>query len=186
MSRQVSFQIASEHDRLWASGHARRFAADLGFCSLDQARLAVCVAELASNLARHAGGGRLELWELEVPRPGCGVRSEDEGPGIGSFEDALRDGFSEGRWLTPDVPLLSRHGLGVGLGTVCRLLSEVRLAARSGGGLVVEGVLWNGPRAPALSWRSERVRHFERAEDAGDPGPCPGRGVLERDQPGHR
>jgi serine/threonine-protein kinase RsbT len=149
VSRHLSFQIVCQHDRLWASGHARRFAADLGFGALDQARLAVCVAELASNLATHAGGGRLELWELGEPRPGCGVRTEDDGPGIASFDDALRDGFSEGRWLGPDVPLLSRRGLGVGLGTVCRLLSEVRLAARSNGGLVVEGVLWNGPRAPA-------------------------------------
>jgi anti-sigma regulatory factor (Ser/Thr protein kinase) len=83
----LSFQIVSQQDRLWAAGQARRFAAVLGFCELDQARLAVCIAELASNLAGHAGG------------------------------------------------------------TVCRLLGEVRMAARAGGGLLIEGVFWKTPRA---------------------------------------
>lgn len=61
--------MASENDRLWASGEARRFAAELGFHAADQARIAVCVAELASNAAKHAGGGRVEIAELIGPVP---------------------------------------------------------------------------------------------------------------------
>ena len=141
----LALEIVAEDDRLWAAGRARRFAAELGFSALDQARLAVCVAELASNTAKHAGRGRIELSEEEAPRRGCRVRAEDEGPGIASVEDALRDGFSEGRWLTPDVPLHERHGLGVGLGALDRFLHDVRLSARPGGGLLIEGVLWREP-----------------------------------------
>jgi len=144
VSRVLALEIAAEDDRLWASGQARRFAEALGFSTLDRARLAVCVAELASNAAKHAGGGRIELAEVASPRAGCRVRAEDAGPGIACVDEALRDGFSEGRWLTPDVPLGERRGLGVGLGAVCRMLSDVRLSPRAGGGLVIEAVMWRG------------------------------------------
>jgi serine/threonine-protein kinase RsbT len=140
--RERTLLVASEHDRLWAAGEARRFAAWLGFRHAEQARFALCVAELSSNAARHAGSGRIQLAELREPRAGCTVRAEDDGPGIASIADALRDGFSEGRWLTPDVPFGRRRGLGVGLGTVCRLMDDVRVASRPRGGLVVEAVLW--------------------------------------------
>lgn len=145
--------VASESDRLWASGEARRFAAELGFRAVDQARIAVCVAELASNAAKHAGGGRVEIAELIVPLPGCRVRVEDHGPGIAAVDDALRDGFSEGRWLTPDDPPCSRRGLGVGLGAVRRLMSEVRVLSSSNEGLIIEAVLWRKPSEPRAKRR---------------------------------
>ncbi len=83
--------IASEDERLWASGEARKFAAELGFSPDDQARIAVCVAELASNAVKHGGGGRVELHEVIGPTPGCRVRVEDHGPGISAVDEALRD-----------------------------------------------------------------------------------------------
>ena len=141
----LALEIVTQDDRLWAAGRARRFAAELGFSALDQARLAVCVAELASNTAKHAGRGRIELSEEEAPLRGCRVRAEDEGPGIACVADALRDGFSEGRWLTPDVPQRERHGLGVGLGALGRFLRDARVSARPGGGLLIEGVLRRDP-----------------------------------------
>jgi serine/threonine-protein kinase RsbT len=145
--------VASENDRLWASGEARRFAAELGFRAEDQARIAVCVAELASNAAKHAGGGRVEIAEVILPGPGCRVRVEDHGPGIAAVDDAVRDGFSEGRWLTPDDPRCSRRGLGVGLGAVRRLMSEVRVLSSSNEGLTIEAVLWRKPGEPRAKRR---------------------------------
>ncbi len=145
--------IASESDRLWASGEARRFAAELGFHAEDQARIALCVAELASNAAKHAGGGRVEIAEVIAPARGCRVRVEDHGPGLGAVDEALRDGFSEGRWLTPDVPLQSRRGLGVGLGAVRRLMSDVRVLSSSNEGLIIEAVLWREPSTPPATRR---------------------------------
>lgn len=140
-----ALEIFREDDRWWAAGEARRFAAALGFGPEDQARIAVCVAELASNAAKHAGRGWIELSEVVTPARGCRVRAVDDGPGIAAIDEALRDGFSEGRWLTPDVPPSERRGLGVGLGAVCRLMSEVRVLPRLCGGLVVEAVLWRKP-----------------------------------------
>lgn len=145
--RVRTLEITVEQDRIWASGEARRFAAALGFSTEEQARLALCVAELASNAAKYAGRGVIELAEIGEPAPGCRVRAADDGPGIACAEEAIRDGFSEGRWLTPDVPLHERRGLGLGLGAVCRLMSEMRVLQRPKGGLVVEAVLLR--RAPA-------------------------------------
>jgi serine/threonine-protein kinase RsbT len=140
--------VASEDDRLWASGEARRFAAELGFGPDDQARIALCVAELASNAVKHGGGGRVEIAEVLAPTRGCRVRVEDHGPGLGAVDEALRDGFSEGRWLTADVPWSQRRGLGVGLGAVRRLMSDVRVLSSSNEGLVIEAVLWRTPARP--------------------------------------
>jgi serine/threonine-protein kinase RsbT len=170
VSRARAMEILAETDRLWASGEARRFAAALGFTPSEQTRLAICVAELASNVAKHAGSGRIELSEVTAPARasargvgretsakappwtarGCRVRAVDAGPGIAAVEDSLRDGFSEGRWLTHDVPWRERRGLGVGLGAVCRLMSEVRVLSRPGGGSMIEAVLWRSP-GPVLS-----------------------------------
>lgn len=145
--------ISSVDDRWWASGEARRFATGLGFDLKDQVRIAVCVAELASNIAKYAKRGEIELAELALPSPGCRVRAEDNGPGISRVDESLRDGFSEGRWLTPDTPLCERRGLGVGLGAVCRLMSDVRILSNSSGGLLIEAVLWRKPYRPPVTRR---------------------------------
>ncbi|APR83275.1 Anti-sigma B factor RsbT [Minicystis rosea] len=164
MSPERTIEITAEEDRFWVAGETRRFAAELGFSPAEQARLAVCVAELASNAAKHAGRGRIELAEVTAPPRtpdapmviGCRVRAIDEGPGIAAVDDALRDGFSEGRPLTPDTPLSERRGLGIGLGAVCRLMSEVRVISRSGGGLLIEAVLWRSSE-PGLRTEEERT-----------------------------
>ncbi|MFI5297616.1 MAG: ATP-binding protein [Polyangiales bacterium] len=152
MSRVRVIEITAEDDRYGAAGEARRFAAALGFASREQARVAVCVAELASNVAKHAGRGRIELSEVmpsaplgSAPRIGCRVCALDDGPGISAIDDSLRDGFSEGRFLTPDTPARERRGLGAGLGAVVRLMSEVTVVSPPGGGVVVEAVLWGTP-----------------------------------------
>ena len=152
MSRVRILEITSEADRYWAAGEARRFAAALGFGPHEQARVAMCVAELASNVAKHAGGGLVELSSVSRPPApggpsaiGCRVRATDDGPGIAALDDSLRDGFSEGRFLTPDTRARDRRGLGVGLGAVVRLMSEVSVVSPPSGGVVVEAVLWRTP-----------------------------------------
>jgi serine/threonine-protein kinase RsbT len=142
MKGACSMEIRTQDDRWWAAAEARRFAAALGFSEDEQARIAVSVAELASNLAKHAGRGRITVTAINVPAPGVRVCAEDDGPGIAKPEQAVRDGFSEGRWLTPDVPAGERRGLGVGLGTVCRLMSAMRVTPRPGGGTSIEAMLY--------------------------------------------
>jgi serine/threonine-protein kinase RsbT len=138
------FPITSEKERFWLVGEATRLAASLGLGPRQRQALGIVVAELVSNASKHAGGGRLRLWPATAPDGRRGVRLavEDEGPGIASPDEARRDGYSEGRWLTPDTPAGERHGLGVGLGAVYRLADEVAIAARPGGGAIVSAVVW--------------------------------------------
>lgn len=96
-------------------GEARRHAAgladQLAWSEVDAGKLALVVTELATNLLRHATGGRLLL----AARPDLDqveVLALDRGPGIPDVARSLGDGFSTGG--TP----------GTGLGAVRRLARD--------------------------------------------------------------
>ena len=115
------------------AGAARRVASAIarpaGLGEEAEGRLAVVVTELATNLARHAGGGLLLLRSLAA---GVEVMAVDRGPGIPDVAAALHDGFS-----TSTTP-------GTGLGAVRRLAGEFDLYSRAAGGTVVMARLWAG------------------------------------------
>ncbi len=89
-------------------------------------------SELASNAARHGGGGT--LWVVPDGE-GVAVVCRDRGPGIADVEVAMADGWSSGRARSADDP--PRGGLGTGLGAVRRLAEWVSFHAPAEGGLVV-------------------------------------------------
>lgn len=136
------FQIASEEDRLWCAGEAKRLSAEIGFDPIAQGEIALCVAELTGNAAKHAGKGLLELGVIGDPRVGIRVIVEDNGPGLRNPEMVLIDGYSEGRKRTPDTPRLPGESLGIGLGAVKRLMSHVEIQNRPGEGVRVVAVRW--------------------------------------------
>ena len=133
-------------------GEARRFAAGLGatleWGEVDAGRLALVVTELATNLLRHARGGRL-LIAVRPVQHDVEVIAIDDGPGIADVSAALRDGFSSGSGSP-----------GLGLGSVRRLASDFDLHStlatdRSPGGtLCVARVRRKGADAPS----ADRVR----------------------------
>jgi serine/threonine-protein kinase RsbT len=136
------FEIASVDDRFWCAGEARRMSAELGFDSIAQGEIAVSVAELVANAAKHAGQGSLELSIIDEPRLGVRVVVEDNGPGLSDPEMAVVDGYSEGRRLSPDSPRLPGQGLGVGLGAVVRFMSHVDIQNLPDKGVRIVAVRW--------------------------------------------
>ncbi|HET7543810.1 MAG TPA: ATP-binding protein [Polyangiaceae bacterium] len=119
-------------DGSWCALVARRFALRHGLSKAGAGQVALAVAELVSNVARHGGGrGRLVLRTLEPPLRGVEVVVCDNGPGIANPELALQDGWSRGGPRTPDSP---RDGLGTGLGAVRRAMDEFRIDPRFEGG----------------------------------------------------
>src|SRR5262245_36782191 len=100
----LSFDIGNEHDRFWCAAEGRRFAALIGFDTKAQGEIAICIAELVSNVAKFAGTGTLELSAVKEPRVGIRIVVEDAGPGIQDPATVFEDGFSEGRRLEPGVP----------------------------------------------------------------------------------
>lgn len=104
-------------------------------------RLHLIVAELGSNLIRHAGGGALLLRCVVPPVPpgsgpgaavaGCGIEclSLDRGPGIADLDGALADRH--------DPEPGPGRSLGYGLGAVRRLADRFAIQSRPGEGTVV-------------------------------------------------
>lgn len=95
---------------------------------------ALCASELASNAARHAGGGVLVVRPLPE---GTGVElsCRDRGPGFSSPEEARNDGWSRGKALRPHDPRVD--GLGAGLGTLERLATRFHITSEAGETIVV-------------------------------------------------
>lgn len=109
-------------------GTARRAAVAeaerLGAAENERGKVALVVTELASNLARHGGGGELLLRSLAEPAA-LEIVAIDRGPGLASVEQALSDGYSTGGTN------------GVGLGAVQRVADRCEIFSVHGAGTAV-------------------------------------------------
>lgn len=81
-------------------GQARReallLAAQAGFNEVDAGRVALAATEMATNLWRHGGGGRMHLSVIAgVDGLGIELCSIDQGPGF-VLAQCLQDGYSTG------------------------------------------------------------------------------------------
>ncbi|MER7484191.1 ATP-binding SpoIIE family protein phosphatase [Streptomyces sp. NPDC126510] len=102
---------------------------------LDPQRTAVVAlvaTELATNLVKHAHGGRVVIELLQRPNADAGSSSAavqllslDHGPGITNIAAALRDGYT------------TATSLGTGLGTCMRISSAFDLHSTPGRGTIV-------------------------------------------------
>lgn len=121
-------------------GTARRAAVAeaerLGAAESVTGKVALVVTELATNLARHGGGGELLVRSLAEPASGLEIVAIDRGPGMASVEQALRDGYSTG------------GSSGVGLGAVQRIADRCEIYSVRGGGTAVLVRLRLAPTPP--------------------------------------
>ncbi|MFY9559831.1 MAG: ATP-binding protein [Terriglobales bacterium] len=115
-SRQIP--IDQLFDCAMAQQTTRKVACGLGFGEQASEEIVLVVAELTSNLVKHAGCGALTLRPLNNgARIGIEVGTEDHGPGMRDVEEAFKDRYSTG------------GGLGYGLGTVNRLMDELEVSS---------------------------------------------------------
>lgn len=138
---------------------------------LDEHRTAVAAlvaTELATNLIKHAGGGRLVIHLVDCPGPaGRGpavqITTLDHGPGIPDLTVALRDGYT-----TSDA------SLGAGLGTCRRISSAFDLYSSGRGTVSVARVDQStGRRGTAPACRVGGINiPLARAEHSGDAYSC--------------
>ncbi|MZE71229.1 anti-sigma regulatory factor, partial [Streptomyces sp. SID5789] len=150
---------------------AEQAAALAGLDERRTATAALVATELATNLLKHAGGGRVLIDVVAPPvladgRDGARlvqVTTVDHGPGIADVPAALGDGFTTTR------------SLGAGLGTCARLSDHFDLHSVSGRGTVVAARIGAVPDGPAGEpGPADRVRAggvnlpFGGAEYSGD------------------
>ncbi|MBK9266804.1 MAG: ATP-binding protein [Polyangiaceae bacterium] len=137
-----TFDIGSEHERFWCAAEGKRYAAAIGFDPTAQGEVAICIAELASNVAKFAGRGTITLSMVDDGRIGLRIVVEDAGPGVTDPATVMQDGFSEGRRLDPGTPRRTGQGLGVGLGAVSRMMNHVEIVNVPQHGLRVVATKW--------------------------------------------
>lgn len=109
-------------------GEARRavgsLSAQLGLDDTTTGKVAIVVTELATNLAKHGGGGKI-LARAVGGATGIEVMAVDKGHGISNVDRAMRDGYSSGGTS------------GAGLGAVNRLSQMFDIYTAYNGGTVV-------------------------------------------------
>lgn len=136
-------------DRLWLpatevaeAGGVRRAAVALGSeAGLSPSALgdlAIIVTEISTNLARHADSGMVLLRLVRSgDSAGVEVVAVDRGPGMHDFAASSVDGYS------------TSGTLGIGLGAVARMATEMDAYSRLGPGTVLAAAVWGGPVPPA-------------------------------------
>jgi anti-sigma regulatory factor (Ser/Thr protein kinase) len=144
---------------------AREACVHAGLAPPRTAAAELVATELATNLLRHAGGGRIVVNLVLPPngRTGTSVQvfSLDHGPGIADVAVALRDGYST---VNPS--------LGAGLGSCVRSANAFHLYSAPGRGTVATARIDREPegrRAPAADVPAGGVTiALAQAEECGD------------------
>lgn len=132
-------EVSCDADITAARRRAKAAAAALGFGPAACQEIAVAITELATNLVKHAGEGKLVLTPLgEDSRIGLEIESLDKGPGISNVREALADGFS------------STGTFGVGFGAVNQLMDDFEITSKPGHGTRVIARKWIPAAAPAV------------------------------------
>ena len=131
VEKRETLQIRGEEDIVKVRKVVREWSVTTGFRLVDQTKVVTAASELARNVLEYGGGGTLLIESLTAnPRRGLRMVFEDEGPGIGDIQQALKDGFTTG------------GGLGLGLGGAKRLVHEFAIESSVGVGTRVTLTQW--------------------------------------------
>lgn len=126
-----------------ARAEFRSLVESIGVAPAVCEEVALAITELATNLIKHAQGGKLTLTPLDIAgRIGLEIESCDSGPGIADVNQALTDRYS------------TTGTRGTGLGAVNRLMDE----------LDITSILGKGTRVVCRKWLRQQAISFR---------PCP-------------
>ena len=131
MDNQSCVKIITEWDIVAARQLGRNVAKELGFGTVDQARITTAISELARNIYLYAGQGQICIEQTsEFSKKGLKIIAIDNGPGIPDIRKVMEDGFS------------TSGGLGAGLPGVKRLMDEFSINTVLGEGTDIQAVKW--------------------------------------------
>ncbi len=131
MSDESLVEILTEWDIVAARQLGRNVAKELGFGTVDQARITTAISELARNIYLYAGKGRIEIQQLtQNGLKGILIIAADDGPGIPDIRQVMEDGFT------------TSGGLGAGLPGVKRLMDDFKIETIIGEGTDIRATKW--------------------------------------------
>lgn len=131
MNLQSCVTIKKEWDIVAARQLGRDIARKTGFGTVDQARIATAISELARNIYLYGGDGKVCFDVIEnLEHKGMTMICTDNGPGIGDISQVMEDGYS------------TSGGLGAGLPGVKRLMDEFDIKSEEGKGTEIKAIKW--------------------------------------------
>ncbi len=131
LPEEQTLPIRTETDIVLARRAVREAAQALGFGITDTTRIVTAASELARNIFKYAGEGKLFLRGLQrADASGIELVFEDHGPGIPSIAQALEPGYS------------TSGGFGMGLTGAKRLMDEMDIRSTVGQGTTVTVKKW--------------------------------------------
>ncbi len=131
MKDESSVEILTEWDIVAARQLGRNVAKELGFGTVDQARITTAISELARNIYLYAGKGRIEIQQItQNGLKGILIIAADDGPGIPDIRQVMEDGFT------------TSGGLGAGLPGVKRLMDDFKIETIVGEGTDRRATKW--------------------------------------------
>ncbi|WP_243292535.1 anti-sigma regulatory factor [Bacillus sp. FJAT-47783] len=131
MTNKSCVKIVTEWDIVAARQLGRNVAKELGFGSVDQARITTAISELARNIYLYAEEGQICIEKIKnLGKSGMKITAKDKGPGITDIRKVMEDGFS------------TSGGLGAGLPGVKRLMDEFDIISQIGESTEVTVIKW--------------------------------------------
>ncbi|WP_163102431.1 anti-sigma regulatory factor [Peribacillus alkalitolerans] len=131
MELQSCVKIINEWDIVAARQLGRNVAKELGFGTVDQARVTTAISELARNIYLYAGQGKVCIEKVyNNGKAGMKILATDEGPGIQDIRKVMEDGYT------------TSGGLGAGLPGVKRLMDEFSIDSTPGVGTDIRATKW--------------------------------------------
>jgi serine/threonine-protein kinase RsbT len=121
MKPDTCVTIQKEWDIVGARQLGRDIAKKIGFGTVDQARIATAISELARNIYLYSDQGKVCFETINtIDHKGISIIAIDTGPGIEDVSRAMEDGYS------------TSGGLGAGLPGVKRLMDEFDMKSDNG------------------------------------------------------
>ena len=128
-ARRVS--INNDLDIVAARAEGRGLAQEMGFSTIDEARIVTVISELARNVVLHAHCGQVLMEQIKVgEKVGMQIVCEDQGPGMSDLDQILQVDEANGR--------LSH----MGLAGAKRLMDELEIESQVGLGTTVKVCRW--------------------------------------------
>ncbi|MBA4536831.1 anti-sigma regulatory factor [Bacillus aquiflavi] len=131
MKIKSCIKIMNEWDIITARQKGRDVAKGIGFTTVEQARIATAISELARNIFLYAGQGQICIEKVDVSgKVGLRIIAADRGPGINNLKQIMGDDLS------------ISGGLGAGLPGVKRLMDEFNIETSSEEGTKIYLIKW--------------------------------------------
>lgn len=135
MQTQTCIEVKNEWGIVAARQAGRTLSKEIGFGTVDQARITTAISELARNIYLYASPGEVRIDVVEQImnnglKKGIQITAKDYGPGIPDIRQVMIDGYT------------TSGGMGAGLPGVKRLMDDMEIDSKEDQGTTIIARKW--------------------------------------------